>query len=91
MDIEKKLALLQKIHREEAPPFLYTRILASIDSRIYQPAPVSWKLCLVAAFSVVIALNVSIFLKPSNSQNSHSIDKVVSNMELSTENELYHD
>jgi len=91
MNIDKKLDLLKKIQREEAPPFLYTRIMARIDARIYQPAPITWKLAFVAVFTVIIAVNVSVFFKPSYSQNNHNLDGVVSAMELSNTNELYHD
>jgi hypothetical protein len=91
MDIEKKLELLKKIQKVDVPPFLLTRIMERIDSATIEKAPTFWRLAFIALSMVVLALNVSILFKPSDKQNKQGIEEVISSMELSTSNELYHD
>lgn len=91
MDIDKKLELLKKIQKVDAPPFLLTRILARIESPGSMPAPASWRLAFIAVLITVLSLNVSLFLKSSDSADSRGIEEVVYSMELSNSNDLYHE
>ncbi len=91
MDIDKKLELLKKIQKVDAPPFLLTRILARIESPERVAAPTSWKLAFIACSVVVIMLNASILFKPFGKQNEKDIEQVISSLELSNSNDLYND
>jgi hypothetical protein len=91
MDIDKKLELLKKIQKVDAPPFMLTRIMEHIDSFTIEKAPTAWRLAFVGAAVVVLSLNVSIFLKSSDKQNESGIEGVISSMELSNTNDLYND
>jgi hypothetical protein len=90
MDIDKKLDLLKKIQKVDAPPFMLTRIMERIDSPITQQAPATWRFAFVTAAIFVLALNVSIFFRSSDKQNE-GIAEVISSMELSTTNDLYNE
>ncbi len=91
MNIDKKLELLKKIQRVDAPPFMLTRILQRVQPPSSAPAPVAWRLAFVVTAIVILSLNVSIFFKSSSTKSSKGIEEVVTSMELSTTNELYHE
>lgn len=91
MDIDKKLELLKRIEKVDAPPFLLTRILARVESPESMPAPASWRLAFIALFITVISFNITLFFKSSDNTNSRDIEEVVYSMELSTSNDLYYE
>jgi hypothetical protein len=89
MDIDKKLELLKKIQKVDAPPFLLTRIMERIDSHTIEKAPASWRLAFVATVIVILGLNVSILFNSPGKKNEKGIEEVISSMELSNTNDLY--
>ena len=91
MDIDKKLELLKKIQKVDAPPFLLTRILGRIDSAIIGKAPATWKLAFIAVALVMIALNISILLMSSDQPTTQGLSEVISELDLSTSNQLYNE
>jgi|694.fasta_scaffold04963_20 hypothetical protein len=91
MDIDKKLELLKKIQPVEAPPFLLTRIRASIDLPTGEKLSATWRFAFVAVALIVLTLNVSAFFTLSNNKSSKGIEEVVNSMELSNSNDLYHE
>ncbi len=91
MNIDNKLDALKKIKTVDAPPFLLTRIKQRIQNLENVPAPVKWKFGFVASALIIIVLNVSVFLKSGSTTNNSGIDTVVSTMNLTNTNELYHE
>ncbi len=89
MDIDKKLELLKKIQKVEAPPFLLTRIMERIDSPANLPAPISWRLAFVTTAIFILSINVAVLFKLSTKQSSDGMEEVISSMELTTTNDLY--
>jgi len=89
--MKSKLDLLQQVQKVEAPPFLYTRILQRISSVQETPAPIKWRFAFAAVAVLLLALNISILLSSKPKTKSNNIDTVVSSMNLSTSNELYHE
>ncbi|MBA4145592.1 MAG: hypothetical protein C0523_07510 [Cytophaga sp.] len=91
MDIDKKLELLAKIKRVEAPPFLFTRILERIDSRAMEKAPATWRVALVTATLLILTLNVSVLFRASDKPKESDVEEVINSMRLSRTNDLYHE
>ncbi len=90
MNINEKLDLLKKIDRVEAPPFMLTRVMQRVKSPS-APAPSTWRVVFFAIAIIILSLNVSIFFISSSTENNDGIGEVISSMEMSTTNELYHD
>ncbi len=59
MNIEKELESLKGIRKIDAPPFLYTRILNTIQKRQKEIMPVKWVLAAVAFLILVFAINIT--------------------------------
>ena len=91
MDIDKKLELLKKIQKVDAPPFLLTRVTERINSYTIEKAPASWRLAFFAVAIVVLGLNGSVLFKSLEKQNENSIEEVISSMKLSNSNDLYNE
>ncbi|MFM8744943.1 MAG: hypothetical protein ACKODM_16655 [Cytophagales bacterium] len=91
MDIDKNLELLRKIHPVDAPPFLFTRIKASIDSATEEKVSVKWNLSFAIVALIVLTLNVSAFFVLLGKQRSEDIEDVINLLELSNSNALYHE
>lgn len=82
---------LKKINQVDAPPFLLTRIKSRIDSLSSAPAPLQWTWSFAAAAVVVLAMNMGVLITRATTTEKNTIADVVSTMQLSTNNELYHD
>ena len=98
MNIDNKLDLLKQIKEVDAPPYLLTRIRQQIQSAGAAQAPVKWKWAFAFAAIFILALNISIFLNATDNYNrSENVSKkaglenVISTMNLTTTNELYHE
>ncbi len=92
MNIDKKLDLLKQIRQVDAPPFLLTRIRQQLHTLANTEAPVKWKWAFAVTAIVILALNVSILLKTSGSEEKNAgIKEVFTNMQLSPTNALYHE
>jgi len=89
--MKSKLDLLQQVQKVEAPPFLYTRILQRISNFQEAPAPVQWRFAFITAGILLLVLNISILLSSKQKTENNNIETVVSSMNLSTSNELYHE
>ncbi|RIJ34218.1 hypothetical protein [Pontibacter oryzae] len=89
MDIDKKLDSLKRIQPVDPPSFLYTRILARIESAGSLPAPFAWRWAFAAVFILLLSLNFSVLLKTSDNLTSPGIEEVVLAMDLTTSNDFY--
>ena len=91
MNIDDKLNQLRKIEQLEAPPFLLTRIKQRLNNLENQPAPVQWKWAFAASAIIVFTFNTAFFFSQGNTTIKGNINAVVSAMNLSNTNELYHE
>lgn len=92
MNIDNKLDLLKKIKVVDAPPFLLTRIRQQIQNLGEVEAPVKWKWAFALTALVILVLNVSVFFKSTQTETKKDgIENVISSMNLSTVNDLYHE
>ncbi len=89
--MESKLDILKRVRKEEAPPFLYTRILQRISLLPEAPAPVKWRFAFAATAVLLLILNIGILFSSKPKPQSGGIETVVNSMQLSTSNELYHE
>lgn len=58
-NMENEFEILKKIQRVDAPPFLYTRILNSIEQRQKEIIPLKWVWAAAASLLIVFALNIT--------------------------------
>lgn len=92
INIDERLESLKKIRKVDAPPYLFTRIKAEIDSfnNLRTEAPVQWKWAFAVTAIAIIILNISIMFKTDvTGINTSGIDKIVTTMHLSNNNDLY--
>lgn len=89
--MESKLDILKRVRKEETPPFLYTRIMQRISLLQEAPAPVKWRFAFAATAVLLLVLNIGVFFSSKPKLQDGSIETVVSSMQLSTSNELYHE
>lgn len=87
MNIDNKLEALKKIREVEAPDFLYTRIMASLD-RGQVPVSNKWKLASAAGFALIVLMNVLV-ISTAAKRNTPGIEPVVNALNLTTQNHLY--
>lgn len=92
MNIDQKLEQLKRVQQVEAPHFLLTRIRQRIDTINHAEAPVKWRWAFVAVGTVLLVLNLSVFLKVNNDRKQQpGIESYINAMHLSTSNDIYHD
>ncbi len=91
MNIDNQINKLSEIQQVEAPAFLLTRIKQQIANTQNQSAPAKWKLAFVLGAIVLLVLNVSVFFNFNKTQNSNTIESVISSMSLNNNNQLYHE
>ena len=89
MKMEQNLDSLKRIKPVDAPPFLFTRIQARIESLDY--VPVQWKWGFAAAALIVLAMNLGVVLQSTGSDQRAGVQDVVSAMHLTTSNSLYNE
>lgn len=87
MSIDKKLEALKKIRPVEAPPFLFTRIEAKIQSAGSDISP-RWRWSAIAGFGMLVLINIYVVAQSLRPRQS-GIETVVNTMSLSTSNNLY--
>jgi len=85
--MKQNLDGLKKIKPVDAPPFLFTRIQARIDS--LNNAPVQWKWGFTAAAVFLFAINLGLVVNSTSSDQKTGVAEVVSAMHLSTSNSIY--
>ena len=91
MNIDNKLDKLKNIRQVDAPPFLFARIKARIDSMGDAPVSTKWKLAFAMAALLILALNTRIVFQSSGREKKSNITNVVGAMQLSPSNDFYHD
>ncbi len=91
MDIDKKLELLNNIRQVDAPPFMLARIKERINTISNPVTPIQWKWAFGLSSLIMIVLNTAVFLSEKKVENKGSFETLVSTMDMSTTNELYHE
>lgn len=98
MNIDNKLDQLKQIKQVDAPPFLFTRIRQQIHNLTEVEAPVTWKWAFALTSVLILVLNISILIKSAGNEEANvslnktaNIENVISSMNLSTTNDLYHE
>lgn len=90
--MERKLDLLSKIEKVDAPPFLYTRILQKIENQKQIEVSIAKQWSLALAFLLLIILNISVLTSSTASkQNNKQTENLASGLGLVTDNNLYHE
>lgn len=80
------LAILENIHRVDAPPFLLTRVMQKINDVKTEQIPTRFVWSLGISFLIVLALNVSVI----TSRNKHQqVNNIATEMNLYSSNSLY--
>ncbi len=91
MNIDQKLDSLKKIQKVDAPPFMLTRIRQLLNASEPMLASTTWKVAFGTGLLLVAALNISIFLVRSSNADTAEIQDIVTTMELSNQNDFYHE
>jgi hypothetical protein len=93
MKTNNDLDLLKSIKKAEAPPFLYTRIVARIQSIESERIPGSWAFTTGIAFSILVILNSFVLVSRINVKNPENIkiEAVAKEMHLTHSNQLYNE
>ena len=91
MDIENKLEELKQIKVVDTPPFLLQSIKNRIQNLKEVEAPPVWKYGFLACAAIVLLVNISLFVEWEDKRTNSQIGTVVSSLQLSESNQLYHD
>lgn len=91
MNIDKHLDKLKSIRQVDAPAFLFTRIRQQIENLADAPAPVRWRFAFVSVAILLLLLNTAVLIRSSKMEKRTGIEQVVSGMQLSSSNDLYHE
>ncbi|MCX6183345.1 MAG: hypothetical protein NT150_15635 [Bacteroidetes bacterium] len=85
----EKLDLLNKIHKVDPPPFLYTRILQKIESAVdpYYNKGIARSIVL----SLFVVLMINFMVIGASSKNTANESTIVDDMNLMPNNTLYHE
>ncbi len=84
----KKLELLQKVQRVDAPPFLLTRIEAKIRAAASERLPASWQWAAVLALGALLFIHVAV-LKPEATAPLAGPEPLAKILDIQTSNQLY--
>ena len=84
----ENLALLKKVRRVEAPPFLQTRIQAKIRASAAERLPASWQWAGGLAFALLLFLN-GIALRREKTAAQPPSGLMAESLEIQTSNQLY--
>ncbi len=79
--------ILNEVQRQEAPPFLLTRIYAKVENAVPEQFKTPVSLAMAAGFCLLVVLNLSVIGKKENSEGSKS--GVESFQFLNSTNSLY--
>ena len=91
MNTEDEFNWFKKIRKVDAPAFLYTRIRSQLDNLSNARPSRRWILAFAAAAVLIVTLNTAALLSvPSNFENAGATE-LVQTMQLSTNNNIYHD
>jgi hypothetical protein len=82
---------LKKVIKVDAPPFLWTRIQAKIRANAAEKAPTSWNLAGAFALSVLLVLNISLFVGAGKISNIDTTQSLAEGMNLESKNQLYNE
>jgi hypothetical protein len=88
MKKENDIELLKKVVKVDAPPFLYTRIVAKIEHTTTEQLPLSWKWIGGLAFSVLFFSNIY-FTRLGTKTNTSPQESLVSTLQIHQSNQFY--
>lgn len=87
----ENLDILKNIKQVDAPPFLYAKVLHKINNPESELAPTNWKLIFSIAAILLIFLNTSILFSKSNKVENNDISSIVSDLNITSNNNLYNE
>lgn len=82
------IELLENIKKVDAPPFLFTRIEAKIAHVTSDKLNWKWALSGLATLALVLTINITL---SQNVVDEEPNNNIVSELNLSPTNQLYHD
>ena len=88
MKKENDIELLKKVGKVDAPPFLYTRIVAKIEATSAEQLPLSWKWIGGLAFSTLFISNIY-FTKWGINTSTTPQELLVSALHIHPSSQLY--
>lgn len=88
MKKENDIELLKKVAKVDAPPFLYTRIVAKIETTTADQLPLSWKWIGGLAFSVLFFSNIY-FTRLDVNRSTPPQESLISTLHIHQSNQFY--
>lgn len=88
MKKENDIELLKKVGKVDAPPFLYTRIVAKIETTTADQLPLSWKWIGGLAFSLLFVCNIY-FTKLGINTHTPPQESLISTLHIHQSNQFY--
>lgn len=88
--MENENNLLKRLKRVEAPPFLYTRVLAKIEQN-KEKVPRTWLTWSVLAFCTILIFNVFLVSQFSSVNRNDTQASINKSLNLKLSNQLYHE
>ena len=85
--MEQSNTLLAQIQKVEVSPFVWTRIQQKIAQPLQDQLSTNWIYAIAASILVLISLNI--FAIEIDTQQRHN--QILKNMNLMTDNNLYHE
>ena len=85
--MENELNILKTIKKAEVSPFLYTRIVNAIETRVKETVPVKWVWASALSLVIILIINISVIQKSKNSGTTN----LTETFSLNTTNMLYND
>lgn len=85
--MHKELQILQNIQKVEASPFLFTRIINSVQNSRRETIPVKW--AWTAALCLIVVLSFNIMVIQTNSENFET--NLTDSFSLKPQNMLYNE
>ncbi|MFN0216495.1 MAG: hypothetical protein ACKVT2_19720 [Saprospiraceae bacterium] len=82
---------LKKVRKVDAPPFLLTRIQAKIRASAAEKVPVSWNWAGALALSILLVLNISLFIGTGKTPGIDRTQSLAEGMNLQSNNQLYNE
>nr|MBC7614226.1 hypothetical protein [Pseudopedobacter sp.] len=91
MELEKNLEVLKKIEKLEVPPFLFAKVIHQFEER-KKPQPIkSLAWTLVMGTSILLILNISVWIKMDKQTHTTDINTLANSLELGNNNTFYYD
>jgi len=93
MEENKDISLLKMVKRAEPSPFLKTRVMAAIGSKVQERMPLSWAASLSFGLLLLVWLNSSFILNGSDNKENVLVQeaRLATELNMDLTNQLYND